>query len=142
MKIFVFFLAFLPLVGFSQVKNDSRLTITPKDSLNLFSQVETLLKAEGYKIQRVMPNNRALFTKSKTVGGLETTFVFNFPPDKTILLDGQVLLNMLNPSDIGGRGSMYEKLVYDDYKKSLMKGPWEEMDRIAKKLGSVTYSKP
>ena len=139
--IFIAFACF-PILTSAQQQKDSEIIVVPTDSVNIYNQVETLLKAEGYKLGD--GTNTLIITKPKTIGrkhGIVSIYQFRFTSENTILVSGHVLLNLLNPSDQSGKGSMYQELYYDDYKRALRKEPWQEMDRLAKLLGTVTYSK-
>ena len=111
--------------------------MVPRDTANTYSQVEKLLKTEGYKIG--FETKTTIVTQMKTMGrggGIGTVYKFRITPDNTILVSGNVLMNVFNPELAG-----YEDLYYDDNKRALRKEPWQEMDRLAKILGTVTYSK-
>jgi hypothetical protein len=135
---FVFiFLACLPFLGFAQEPKDSEIIVVPRDTANVYSQVANLLKTEGYTLW--LDTKTTILTKQKTMGrggGIGTVYKFRITPDNTILVSGDVLMNLFNPELAG-----YEELYYDDRKRALRKEPWQEMDRLAKLLGTVTYSK-
>jgi hypothetical protein len=111
--------------------------VVPRDTANVYSQVANLLKTEGYTLW--LDTKTTILTKQKTMGrggGIGTVYKFRITPDNTILVSGDVLMNLFNPELAG-----YEELYYDDRKRALRKEPWQEMDRLAKLLGTVTYSK-
>jgi hypothetical protein len=144
LKLVFILLACFPILTSAQQKKDSEIIVVPRDSVNLYNQVESLLKTEGYKLGDVLNNKTLITTKPRTIGrrnGIVSIYQFRITSENTILVSGHVLLNMLNPSDQSGRGAMYSELYYDDYKRALRKEPWQEMDRLAKLLGTVTYTK-
>src|SRR5215216_1648873 len=96
---FVFiFLACLPFLSFAQEQKDSEIIVVPRDTANVYSQVENLLKTEGYKIG--FETKTAILTQMKTMGrggGIGTVYQFRITPDNTILVSGNVLMNLFNP---------------------------------------------
>jgi hypothetical protein len=117
----------LPLIALCQDKKDDQIIITPSDTSNLYDQMANLLIAEGYQPDLKERKSNFISTKQKTIGKYSNTVVsFNARiVDNTVLIWGYYQ-----------SGSGLHALTYGS---SFTPG-WEEMDRLAKRLGTVTYA--
>ncbi|RYZ28892.1 MAG: hypothetical protein EOO10_08020 [Chitinophagaceae bacterium] len=116
----------LPFAAFSQDKKDDLMTIVPNDTANLFNQVKTLLNEEKIKIDD-SSWEKYIFTKDVYVGKYNTPMRFTFKLGK-----GKIFL-VGSFSYTGGSEDIKRQSGFDV--------SWKEMDRLANKLGTVTYSR-
>jgi hypothetical protein len=125
----VLFLVTLSFTSSSQEKKDNLITVTVSDSSDLFNKVTSLLQAEGYKLSESTTSRNNINTKAKTVGNYTGTIcVFNFQfSGNTIFVRGN------------WHFSNWERGKISFHKSSFLPG-WKEMDRLAKLLGTPSYS--
>ena len=125
----------ISLIAFSstssaQEKKDNLIIVSLTDSTKVYEKVTGLLKAEGYKLEKRLTNSEFVHTKAKTIGRYGNTLCFySFKiAGNTISISGQWHFDY----------SQNGKILND--KSSFLPG-WNEMDRLAKLLGTVTYAK-
>jgi hypothetical protein len=116
----------LPISVFAQDKKDDLITITPTDTTNLYDQAIALFAEEKIKLSKPSNNRRNFIsTEFFRVKNYRNPIYFNLR-----ILEGKILL--------------FGYFVYDGQErlsKYVFEPGWEEMDRIAKKLGTVTYGR-
>lgn len=131
MKYVLIFVLLFPLLSFAQEKNDNLIIVSASDSSNLYDRIVNLLNTEGYKLSKPDRNSGFIYTKDKTIGKYRNS-VCNY----SFRIDG-------NTISISGRWFVdfyHQGKIANDKWSSFLAG-WNEMDRLAKLLGTVTYSK-
>lgn len=127
LKYLIALFALLPLSALCQDKKDDLITITPSDTMNLYGQVIAILTEEKIKISKPS-DGRQNFVSTRLfyVGKYNNPIMLNFR-----LVKGKILLfGYLSYNHNAERLSLYN-----------WKPGWQEMDRIAKTLGTVAYSR-
>lgn len=126
MKYLALLLMLCPLLSLSQPKKANMIIVTPTDTTNLYDNVATLLRAEGYKVDPPDRYRSYVYTKPKTLGRyISTTVYYSF----------RILDTAINIRGFYTFERMQEKAMYNYG----FEPAWNEMDRLAKLLGTVTY---
>jgi len=122
-------IALFPLVAFSQQQGDTRLIVSLNDTVNVLDKVDSVLKAEGYRLNHKQRKRGYIFTKPEILKGgpndEQSVFAFRLF-ENTLIVSGNAKF----------RDTMYGKIQY-----STQHPPWVEMERLAKLFGRVTYAK-
>jgi hypothetical protein len=124
------FLLFLlcPLFSFSQEKKANLIIVSPNDTTNLYDNIVAFLQAEGYKVDPPGKYRNNIYTKSKTLGRyISTTVYYSF----------RIVEHTINIRGFYTYERMQEKAMYNYG----FEPAWNEMDRLAKLLGTVTYAR-
>ncbi len=123
------FLALLlcPFLALCQEKKDNVIVVTLADSNRNFEQVISMLTAEKYKASRT-PNTEEVSTQRSYYKKYNTPFSYDFRVEgNTVRINGWYYFdNIVHPVLFNWGG---------------FKIAWKEMDRLAKLLGTITYTK-
>jgi len=119
-----------PLLAFSQQKKDNLFVITPSDTTGLYDQVIKVFTEQGYKLLHTDRKDGVIVTKY-TVLGKYRTMMYSL---SVLLRKNRVYLSGVYQPD-----RIVYKIAYGEY--HIPKQLWEEMDRIAKLFGSVSYAR-
>jgi hypothetical protein len=116
-----------PFLALSQEKKDNVIVVTLADSTRNFEQVIEMLTAQKYKASRT-PNSEEVLTQRSYIKKFNTPFSYNFRVEgNTVRIHGWFYFdNIVHPVLFNWGG---------------FKIAWKEMDRLAKLLGTTTYSK-
>ena len=129
MKHLVILIALCPLLSFCQEKRDNVITVSSGDTTNLYDKVVSLLETEGFKLSKYSNKTTGLVsTEYKSLGRYRNTICYyNFD---------------ISGNAITMRGYwLYDNMLHKAAYKDSFEAAWEEMDKIAKQLGNVTYAK-
>lgn len=127
MKHLLLALLLCPLLALSQEKKDNVIVVTLADSTKNFEQVINMLTAENYKFSH-SPNSKKVTTKFSYIGK------YNNPVYYTFRLEG-------NTVRIHGWYNWDHNNHPILYKWGGGEWAFKEMDRLAKLLGTTTYTK-
>ena len=128
---FFIILALSPVLTYSQQKNDNTITVRLGDSTNSYEGIVALLEKEGYKLFHQKKESGLIHTKDKTIGKYGNTlvnYIFNITGN-TVTVTGRWFVDHWRQGKIA-----------NDKWAGFLPG-WKEMDRLAKLLGTTTYSK-
>lgn len=125
-------LFFIPVLCFGQHKKDSKIIVAVSDTANLITKISTVLYDNDYVIEK--RDEQFILTQGKPLdkwpGSLKIKCLIK---NNTIILSGLCNVPLIDKSDFA--------VEYKGVKGSVMMTAWAEIDKIAKLLGTVTYSK-
>lgn len=137
MKYLLICLFLIPVACFSQSKKDSKIIVKVSDTVGLLKKISAVFYEKGYTLD----NKDEMFvsTKEKTIkAGFPTVVKLRaFIKDGSITFSGEYKIDM----NFMGQPPSWDNITFIGMKNSVTKLAWEEMDGIAKQLGSVSYSR-
>src|SRR5215207_7735991 len=128
LKYLFIFITLCPLLSFSQEKKDNLIIVTPGDTTNLYDRIINLLTTEGYKFDKSQRKGSYVCTKYRSIGKYGNSLCY---------YDFNIKGNTVSVRGYWNFDNMLHKATY----KYGFTPAWDEMDRLAKMLGTVTYSK-
>jgi hypothetical protein len=136
-------LLLLPMVVFSQQKKDTKIIATVSDTSKLFDKVINLLYTEDYIVKVEDKERGMIVTEARNLKADATTKVFYKLrlSDSTITISGQAKIDMEFTFGSVKTEMSYIDVYFGGSKGSGLRKAWNEMDRLAKELGSVSYTK-
>lgn len=143
---FVLFFLLIPTLSFAQAKNDTKINVSTKDT-GLYNKVCLLLYERGYTLKQKDKELGFIATDDKSVNGTAIRLKF-IVKDTSVTVTGD-LYNDIAAALARGRfaanvskdESYYMPIRFAGMKGSGVKDAWLEMEKVAKLIGTPTYSK-
>lgn len=137
---YIFFLLLIPTLCFSQDKKDKKIIVTVSDTANLFSKVKLSLYEQGYTVEQSDEQLKFIATGEKSLGSRSIKL-------RTLIKEGKITFTGTFANDVtlsfGGAKAerTFMELYYGGMKGSDLRIAWNEMEKVAKSFGQITYSK-
>jgi hypothetical protein len=134
-----YLLAFLlcPLLSFSQSKKDTKIIVSLSDTNSIVNRVSTAFHERGYSLEN--KEGDFVSTKEKSIkAGFPTAVKLRaFLSGNTLTFTGEYKVDVA----VMGQPPTWDQISFTGFKGSAAKLSWEEMDKIARNFGTVSYSK-
>lgn len=130
----------LSLAAFSQAKNAAKIIVTPSDTARLFDKLVNLLYTEDYTVKVEEPKHGVIVTDTKILKQYLNPVIRL----KLVVADGKVIVTGEINSNLKtayGSEPTFEPVVNRGMKGSVYRVAWNEMDRVARLIGTTTYEK-
>lgn len=145
MKRLLILVSFLiPTLAFAQEKKDTKIFIHMRDTAGAVNKIIKVFYERGFTIDQKDLENGFVLTKERTVpdDNAASMIVKAFVKDSSVVLSGSIALNVT--FSLGGAKAerTFVEMWYGGAKKSSLRLAWNELETVAKLIGSkITYSK-
>lgn len=134
MKYIILPLLLVTCIANAQQKKDSKIIVAATDTTNAFNMVALKLYEAGYTVDQRDDQVKFLVTEPKYLKRWNAYLrIRAIQKGTTIVFSGEVNLPSFD--------KRFDQLEYVGAKGSINRDSWEQIDAIARQLGTVSYSK-